>query len=216
MQFTFDFLKDLCVNNNKEWFNENRDRYQEAKKEVEGLSVSLIEGLSAFDATVKDLEAKKCIFRIFRDVRFAKDKTPYKNNFGMHFVPGGKKCCRAGYYLHLEPDNSFIAGGIYLPTSPELRQVREAIYQSPDDFLSIVNDPVFKDAFGEIDGDKLKTTPKGFPKDFEHIDLLRFKSYIVMERISDDDVVSPSLIDQTITSFKKMQPLNTFINTSIK
>jgi len=210
-----DFLKELCVNNNKAWFDSNRDTYKLAKTEFEKLTDDLIQSVSVFDSSIKDLEAKKCVFRIFRDARFAKNKPPYKTNFGAFLVPGGKKCAKAGYYLHLEPDASFIAGGIYMPPSPELRKIREHIFENANEYISITTDPAFVATFGQVEGDKLKTVPKGFPKDFEHIDLLRYKSYIVSTPVSDSDVYSGEIVGKAQNIFKRMFEFNFFLNQAL-
>lgn len=206
------FLQELCTNNNKEWFDSNRDYYLAAKAEVESIASGLIEHLNRFDSSIQGLEPKSCVFRIFRDARFAKDKPPYKTNFGMFFVPGGKKCIKAGYYLHIEPDASFIGGGIYMPPSVELKKIRSHIFSNAEEFISILNEPAFSSTFGQLDGDRLKTAPKGFPKDFEHIDLLRLKSYVVAHSVSDSDVRSGAVIDHAKRDFKVLYDFNNYIN----
>jgi len=210
------FLKDLKENNHKEWFHENKTRYQLVKKEFEQFIAHTIADIAQFDASVKNVDPKKCIFRINRDVRFSKDKSPYKTNFGGFIVPGGKNAGNAGYYIHIEPGNCFLAGGIYMPPPDKLKAVRTEIYENTEDFKKIINDKTFKKHFNEFfSEDKLKTAPKGFPKDFEDIDLLRYKHYIVSKNISDDTVTSKQFADEIHETFKASYPLNGFIYEAI-
>ena len=131
------FLNELKNNNNRDWFHANKPKYNEAKVEFENYINNLIPEIGKFDNEIKHLEAKECIFRIFRDVRFSKDKSPYKPNFGAYIVKGGKKSGNAGYYLHIEPENSFLGGGIYMPPSNILKAIRIEIYENIDEFKSI-------------------------------------------------------------------------------
>jgi uncharacterized protein (TIGR02453 family) len=210
------FLSDLKENNYKEWFHENKPAYQIVKKEFEQFIAHTIANIAQFDSSVKNIEPKKCIFRINRDVRFSKDKSPYKTNFGGFIMPGGKGEGNAGYYIHIEPGNCFLAGGIYMPASDKLKAVRTEIFENTEDFKEILNDKNFKKNFKEILSDgKLKTAPKGFSKDFEDIDLLRYKHYIVSKNISDDLVTSEQFADEIHKTFKAIYPFNSFINEAI-
>jgi len=210
------FLSNLKENNYKEWFHENKPAYQILRKEFEQFVALTIADISQFDTSVKNIEPKKCIFRINRDIRFSNDKSPYKSNFGAYIVPGGKKAGNAGYYIHIEPGNCFIAGGIYAPPADRLKAVRTEIYENADEFKKVMNNKIFKKHFKELySDDKLKTAPKGFPKDFEHIDLLRYKHYIVSKNISDDIVTSGKFEDEIHETFKAAYPLNSFINEAI-
>ena len=210
------FLSDLKENNYKEWFHENKPAYQILRKEFEQFIALTIADIAQFDASVKNVEPKKCIFRINRDVRFSKDKLPYKTNFGGFIMPGGKGAGNAGYYIHIEPGNCFLAGGIYMPASDKLKAVRTEIFENTEDFKEILNNKEFKKHFKEIlSDDKLKTAPKGFSKDFEDIDLLRYKHYIVSKNISDDIVRSDKFADEIHETFKAVYPFNSFINEAI-
>ena len=210
------FLSDLKENNYKEWFHENKPTYQKVKKEFEQFIAHIIADIAQFDDSVKTLEPKHCIFRINRDIRFSKDKSPYKTNFGGFIVPGGKNAGYAGYYLHIEPGNCFLAGGIYMPPADRLKAVRTEIYENTEDFKKIINDKNFKNHFKEITNeDKLKTAPKGFPKDFEDIDLLRNKHYTVMKPVSDKMIISEKFADEIHETFKALYPFNSFINEGI-
>jgi len=210
------FLIDLSNNNHKEWFDNHKESYLKAKLEMEELVQKIIEEFSKYDPNIADQQAKKCVFRIYRDVRFSKNKAPYKNNMGGFIVPGGKKSGKAGYYLHLEPGNSFIAGGVYMPESANLKKVREEILYNIDDFKKIIKAKSFMKNFGAVNGEKLKRPPKGFPADFEDIELLKFKSYTVLHPVSDDLVSSPEFSDKVIEIFKQMKDFNHFINIAIE
>jgi uncharacterized protein (TIGR02453 family) len=213
---TFKFLKELKANNNREWFNDHKAEYEAAKLNFEEFIAKLIDGISTFDSGVRELSAKKCVFRIYRDVRFSHDKKPYKNNFGASINPSGKKSMKGGYYFHIEPGASFIGGGIYMPPSPELHAVRLAIYNNNKEFKKIIHKKSFVDSFGELWGEKLKTSPKDFPKDFADIDLLRYKSYIVgYDNIKDKEMQSADLLKNSIKLCKEMYPFLNFLNKAI-
>lgn len=212
---TLNFLRKLCVNNNKEWFDANRDVYKACKEEFETYVEQLIAEISMFDQSVAGLKAKDCTYRINRDIRFSPDKTPYKTHMGAFIAPGGKSSFSAGYYLHIEPDSSMIAGGIYLPPSDVLLKIRTGIYNQPQIFSSIVNNNDFKKFFSGIDGDTLKTAPKGFSKEFEYIDLLRFKSYTVSHMVPDEVIENNQIQSLTIEGFRLMKDFNSFLNSSL-
>ena len=179
MKKSLSFISDLKNNNHKDWFHANRPRYDEARGEFLSFVDTLIGEIQAFDPSVGPVDAKGAIFRINRDIRFSNDKSPYKTNFGAFIVPGGKKSGNAGYYFHLDPDGSFAGGGVYHPMPDILKKIRNEIYGNPEEFKGIIEGKEFYDYFGDMYDDRLKTPPKGFPKDFEHIDLLKYKSYIV-------------------------------------
>jgi len=208
----FAFLKQLKDNNNREWFTENKPWFQEAKLSFENSVKEIIDLIHSIDDSIGLLEPKNCIFRIYRDTRFAKDKTPYKTNMGAYIVRGGRKSPRGGYYIHVEPGQSFIAGGIYCPPSEELKKVRKEVYNFTDEFKSIIEAKDFKDTFPEFYQDKLKMAPKGFPKDFSDIDLLKYKSYIVSHAISDSDMTGKQGRSILSKAIKTVKPLNDFIN----
>jgi uncharacterized protein (TIGR02453 family) len=210
------FLNDLSKNNNRDWFQANKIRYETARNEFEIITTELINRLSVHNRALVGLTAKSSIFRIYRDTRFSHNKTPYKNNMGAYMVPGGKNAWKAGYYFHLEPGNCMLAGGIYMPPAEVLKALRTEIYNFTDEFKEIINQSVFKETFGKIDDEKLKTPPKGFPKDFEDIDLLKFKSYTVVKIIPDNKITAPDFIDYSIDIFKKMMPLNEFLNRAVR
>jgi uncharacterized protein (TIGR02453 family) len=212
MKKSLSFISDLKKNNHKEWFHANRARYDEARGEFLAFVETLIGEIQAFDPSVGSVDAKSALFRINRDIRFSKDKSPYKTNFGAFIVPGGKKSGNGGYYFHLDPDGSFAGGGVYHPEAAILKKIRNEIYENPEEFREIIENKEFLDYFGEMYDDRLKTPPKGFPKDFEHIDLLKYKSYIVSRSFDTATLTGGGLVGETIRAFRLMYPLNRFIN----
>ncbi len=212
---TITFLSDLTKNNEKEWFNSNRGRYLEARTNFESFVQALINEIAKFDPILKGLEAKTCMYRINHDIRFSNDKTIYKTYMGAFIVKGGKNNGDkyAGYYVHVEPGNSsMIAGGAYIPPMPWLTAIREKIDEQGDKFLKILNNKDLKNIFGEIEGEKLKSAPKGFSKDHPNIELLRMKSYLVSRMISDREIISEGAFDLIIKGARAMKPLNDFLN----
>jgi uncharacterized protein (TIGR02453 family) len=211
---TIDFLLNLKKNNDKNWFNLNRLSYTDAKTNFDSFVQAVIDETAVFDPILKGLEAKSCTFRINRDIRFSNDKSPYKTNFGAFIVRGGKKNADkfAGYYIHIEPDSSMIAGGAYLPPAPWLSAIREKIDDNPEKLLKIINNREFVKYFGKIDGDKLKTAPKGYPPDHPYIDLLKYKSYLAVNEISDSVVLGKDYFDHVIKVISAMKPLNDFLS----
>jgi uncharacterized protein (TIGR02453 family) len=214
LEKSFEFLAALKNNNNREWFQANKNLFSEAKLEFEQVTELLIHEVSRFDRSIAGLSPRDCIFRIFRDVRFSSDKSPYKTNFGSFLVPGGRKSNHAGYYLHIEPGESFVAGGIYMPPAPMLKAVRLNIFRHIDEFLEIIHSAELKKHFGEISGDKLKKPPQGFPKEFPYIDLLKFKSYGLIKMKADAEFQDQKIIKSSIELFSIMQPFIRFLNES--
>lgn len=213
--FVFSFLKDLCINNNRDWFDQNRNRYKEVKTHFEFFVSDLILEIEKFDSSIKGVTPKESIFRIFRDTRFSHDKTPYKTNMGAYIVPGGRKSMNAGYYFHLEPDNSFIAGGIYMPPSDKLLKIRERIFNETQAYKNIIYQPDFIKQFGKIDGDKLKANPRGFSKDFQDMELIKLKSYNVSVQLGDEAVQDANVLQYSLDIFKQMYAFNRFLNEAV-
>ncbi|HEX8548235.1 MAG TPA: DUF2461 domain-containing protein [Cytophagaceae bacterium] len=211
-----DFLKKLQKNNNKEWFEKNRDTYEAIKSQLKEFATALIESINQFDPSLGPLESKDCLFRINRDVRFSNNKSPYKTNVGMYLARGGKKSKYAGYYLHLQPGNeSFIAGGLYVPEAEDLKRVRDEIDYDAADLLKILKSKAFVKYFSEINGDKLKNPPKGYAKDHPNIELLKHKSFVMFHRLSDDQLLSKDLSKYCPEVFKQMTPLNSYFNRAL-
>lgn len=215
MKEIYQFLKDLEQNNNREWFNDNRESYQATRNQFLHLTDILINEIKTFDSGIGYQDSKKCMFRIFRDVRFSNDKRPYKTNYGSFIAKDGRKGGNPGYYLHIEPGNSFIGGGIYVPPSDKLKKIRTEIFNNADEFIDILEEPEFKSNFNLFDGDKLKIAPKGFPKDWEHIDLLRYKSYSPFKPIADEELFSGQFIENIIEDFRKIYQFNRFLHSAL-
>lgn len=209
----FSFLKALKKNNNREWFEKNKPKYMAAKAEFEFLVHDLIKGISKFDKKFSpDTDAKDCIFRIYKDVRFSKDKTPYKTHFGAYFSPGGRKSSVAGYYFHMEPGNVFLAGGNWQPEAPQLNAIRQEIDYNGGKLESILNSKNFRKYFnGLSDEDKLKTVPKGYDKDNKRIELLKLKSFISYCNMADKRASAKDFDKQVCERFKAMFPLIVFL-----
>lgn len=212
---TLNFLSTLEINNNREWFNENKHLYLEAKSNVENVVNEIISEVAEFDSSVERLEAKNCIFRIYKDTRFSKDKTPYKTNLGASLVQKGPKTLNhAGYYIHFEPGKSFLAGGVYMTEPKNLKAIREAISSYGDEFLKILNKKYFKDLL-ELQGTKLVKVPQGFDKEDQMGDYLKFKQFTVFHPLSDADVLDKNFIKNTLKVLKEIYPFNRFLNEAI-
>lgn len=210
------FLKDLRRNNNKDWMHANKPAYQASRSEFIDFAHEVILKMTPIDTGLLGLEPKQCIFRINRDIRFSKDKSPYKINFGMFLSEGGKKSGKAGYYFHLEPgDNSFIAGGIYAPDPDNLAKVRQEIDYNAAELKKIVDQKKFKSLFGSLQGESLKRAPKGYQEDHPNIDLLKLKSFIVLHKVTDKEIADWSDADKCIEVFEQIKPLNDYFNVAI-
>ena len=190
------FLKDLARHNDREWFEKNKARYIDAKQAFEEVVGALLKEASKFDAGLAGLDPRKLPFRIYRDVRFSKDKRPYKTNMGAGFSPNGRLVQEPGYYLHIEPGNkNFLAGGIYMPDAENLSKIRQEIDYNADALKKITSDRKFRKLFGDFDEfDKLKTAPKGYPKDHPHIEWLKLKSFIVEMPLTDRQVTDKKFL----------------------
>ncbi len=211
-----EFLNELSENNNREWFQKNKKWYEESRDKFLFLTDVMINEIRKFDPEVPALAPKDCMFRIFRDVRFSKDKRPYKTNFGSFIAKGGRKSMHAGYYFHIEPNESFLGGGIYMPPAAPLKAVREYIAEHGDEFMDIINNPVFKKTYPEMYDDKLKTAPKGFPKEHEFIHLLRYKSFIFSKKLKKTEILEENYIENMVQSFQALKPVNQFLNEALK
>ena len=212
---TLQFLKELKQNNNRDWFMENKPMYEAAKKEFEGFIDGLIAEISKFDPSISHHTGKECVFRIYRDVRFSKDKSPYKTHLGAHITAAAKKSeihSRAGYYIHIGPGESMLAGGAYLPQGPWLKAIRNEIDYNADKLKSILNEPSFKEYFGEMEGEKLKKAPKGYDVDHPEIELLRYKSFLASSKVSDTKVTSKDFLSHCSKVFEALFPFDQFLN----
>lgn len=215
MDSTFSFLQQLNENNTREWFNDNRKSYEAAKAEFEQLLNDVIPAIRNFDPEIGMLNAKDCIFRIFRDVRFSKNKAPYKTNMGGFISKGGRKGVYAGYYIHIEPGKSFLGGGIYMPQSDALKMIRQEIMYQIKDFKSIIEDKKFVKTYTQMEGNKLVRPPKDFPADFPDIDLLKYKSYVAVHGLTDNDILKENFKNNISKIFKILHPFNAFLNRAL-
>lgn len=215
---TLKYLKELKANNNRDWFMANKPRFETAKKEFEAFIENLLLEISGFDPGIGHHSAKDCIFRIYRDVRFSKDKSPYKTHLGAHITSAAKKSeihSRAGYYIHIGPGESMLAGGAYLPQGPWLKAIRNEIAYNADAFRKIVNGKSFREYFGEMEGEQLKTAPRDFPKDHPEIALLKYKSFLASHKCKDADVSSPGFLKHAGNTFKALYPFDQFLNNAM-
>jgi uncharacterized protein (TIGR02453 family) len=221
MKTSISFLREIIANNHKEWFDANREYYREAQNEFNRFIDRLITEIRLFDPTIGAITAKDCVYRIYRDVRFSNDKTPYKNHFGAYIAQGGRKSPLGGYYFHIEPANagylnhSMWAGGIYCPDAPTLKAVRTDIYEHTDEYKAIINSEEFAGTFKWFDGNMLTTAPKGFPKDFSDIELLKRRDYTYYRNIDEQTLLSDRLLEESIRVFRLMLPFNRFMNRAV-
>jgi uncharacterized protein (TIGR02453 family) len=215
---TLKFLSQLKKNNNKPWFDAHRAQYEAAKIDFSNFIQLVIDAVQKSDTTITGLTSKECQFRINRDVRFSKDKRPYKENFGAFICRGGKKSIYAGYYFHLAPGNSFIGGGLWMPEPVNLKKVRQEIDYNWEEFQSILKNKNFKKIYGDLlkTGDvSLSRMPKGYEEDNPAIDYLKLKSLIAETRFADEELTKSSLHKKTVTAFEALQPFLNFINRSL-
>ena len=215
---TLVFLKTLQKNNNKVWFDKNRPKYISAKNNFDEFVALLLQQMILFDEDLKELLPKNCTFRINRDIRFSKDKTPYKVNLSASFNKGGKKSVHAGYYFHLQPGGkSFIGGGLWMPEANELKKLRQEIDYCFPEFKNILNASSFKKHYLQLEKDEkqmLVKIPKGYEKENPAADFLRMKSFIATKNLSDEEVLSSRLVKESTDAFKVLMPLIKFINRS--
>jgi uncharacterized protein (TIGR02453 family) len=212
------FLRLLAKNNNREWFEKNKSKYLDAKQIFDLCIKSFLNELVKFDNSLTGVDSRKLAFRIYRDVRFSKDKRPYKTNMGAGFSPNGKLVQEPGYYLHIEPGNkSMIAGGIYMPDSANLGKIRQEIDYNAEKLEGILKNKQFKSRLGTFeDSDKLKNVPKGFAKDHPYADWLKLKSYIVVHPLSDKEIMEQGFIKKITVVAKTIMPLNRFLKEALQ
>ena len=207
------FLEDLKQNNYREWFQANQKRYAEYKKNYKAVTEALIREVSTGDESLKHLEFKNCSFRINRDIRFSKDKSPYKTNMGIWLSAGNKEFNMGGYYLHIEKGASFIAGGLHMPDPVSLKKMRREIAGFYEDLEEILENKEFKKLYGTLDREQsLKTAPKDYDKDHPAIEFLKLKSFTVTHKLSDKDLASKNFIEETAKKMLVMQPFIEYIN----
>lgn len=213
---TLNFIKDVAENNNREWFAANKDVYEAAKADVLALVAKLIPELAKVDPLLSaEADPKKSLLRIYRDVRFSKNKDPYKNNFGIWFSAKCKGGNEPGYYLHIQPGKSFIAGGYWMPEAPHLKLIRQEIDYNIGDFKEIINNAAFKKNFKLGVDNALKNAPKGYDPADPNIEFLKLKSFEATTKIDDEEFLKPNLVNKLISSFKTVQPLVAFLRNAI-
>ena len=213
MKNILSFLEDLARNNNRDWFQDNKKTYQVALDTFREFIGTILTGISKTDPSVGNLEAKDTIFRIYKDVRFSKDKTPYKTHFGGWMAKGGRKSTDAGYYFHLEPGNTFMAAGVWMPPKEQLTLIRQEIMYNPSEFFKVINDPVISKAY-ERGGkeDMLKKGPAGFPKDFEFMEEIKYKHYIFSKYYDNKDVIKSGFAEKVTQDYQGLYPLVDYLN----
>ena len=215
---TLQFLDDLKANNNRDWFLENKKRYEAFKKDYYQLASDLLDALKPLDASLEMQEVKNCTFRINRDIRFSKDKTPYKSHLGFWFSSGAKGQNRSGYYIHLEKGASFIAGGLYCPESEDLKKMRKEIAYFHEDLEEILEEKNFKKEFKDFDRNEkntLKNPPRGYEKEHPAIELLKLKSFESSQAIDLSAVAKKDFVEVMSKKLIALKPLNDFINRAL-
>ncbi|MDR6764093.1 uncharacterized protein (TIGR02453 family) [Flavobacterium sp. 2755] len=201
---SLDFLYQLKQNNNKPWFEENKPKYLIELNHIETFAEALLQELSKTDV-LETQSGKRSVYRIYRDIRFSKDKTPFKAYWGGSYKRA-TSARRGGYYFHIEKGNTSLIGGFWGPNAADLKRIRSEFAHDPETFKKILNSKSFKSTFGVLQGEQLKTVPKGFDKDHEAIDLLRFKQYLIIKRFTDEEVLSPQFLELALETFQNMRP----------
>lgn len=208
MEKVLQFLNELAANNNRQWFESNKLWYEECREKIIFITDVLINEIRKFDSNVPALDARECMFRIFRDVRFSNDKRPYKTNFGSFISRGGRKSECPGYYFHIEPGKSFAGGGVYMPSAGPLKALRDYLATNGHEFSEIIYDADFKRELPFMYDDQLKTTPKGFPKEHDFIGLLRYKSFAFSAPVKDEYLVNGNFLEHTVSAFRQVHRVN--------
>ncbi len=217
---TIQFLKQLAKNNSKEWFDANRKKYEVAKEDHIQSVQKILNEFSKTDTTLSSLIAKDCLFRINRDIRFSKNKSPYKTNFGAYINANGKKSMKAGYYLHIQPEESFVGGGLYQPDADALKKIRQEIDYNFDEFKSIINNKKFKAVYtkglskeGEV---SLSRPPKGYDENNPAIEFIKLKSIIAMTPLTDAQLTDKKFVSTVVKAFQALHPLIVFSNKALE
>lgn len=216
---TLQFLKDLKKNNYREWFNDNKQKYEAAKENIIEVVGELIKQINKFEPSLGYPEPKKCLFRIYRDVRFSKNKEPYKTNMGAILGPeGNTKTLKSGYYMHIDPGSSFISCGVYMPFPAVTKAIRTAIAEDFDTFSAIISNKAFKKQFADLhrDEDALQRVPTGFDKNSPAAEYLKLKHFYVMYTFTDSELTDAKFVQKAAEIFKVMKPLNDWLNAIIE
>ncbi len=216
LKFTLEFLSQLKDNNNKPWFEAHKVEFEKAKAEFVVFVEEVLRGLQSFDSRIEGLNPKDGIYRIYRDVRFSSDKTPYKSHFGAYFAEGGKKSVGPGYYMHIEPAGAFVGGGIYMPESPILQKIRQEIDYNGDKLLAILNKPSFKRYYTSLmEEGKLSRPPKGYEADNPNIEILKLKSVVCTYNLPFEILLTNDAAPKTIDALKELYALQEFLREAI-
>lgn len=210
---TFDFLNDLKKNNNRDWFQENKPKFVKENEQFISFADALLSEFSKHD-NIETPTGKKSVFRIYRDIRFSKDKTPYKTHFSGSFKRATKQL-RGGYYFHIEPNNSFIGGGFWGPNPKDLLRIRKEIATDASELRAIISSSTFIDTFGELKGDKLKSAPRGFDKNHPDLDLLQFKQFVVSKKLANKEVLNSDFHIKVVEIFNNMRPFFDYMSATL-
>lgn len=213
------FLEDLVANNSTEWMHANKKRYENYKKDYHQYIASVLAEMKPLDKTLETLEVKNCTFRINRDIRFSKDKSPYKTNMGIWFTQNKNNKNSPGYYIHFEKGNSFIAGGVWCPEPDQLKKIRKEIEYFHDDLEKIVNDKTFKKEFNKIthdDTNSLKNAPKGFDPNHPAIEFLKLKSFTASQKVDDTIFTQPDFSVKIAKKLIALKPMNDFLKRALE
>lgn len=209
----FDFLKKLKKNNDRDWFNAHKEDYLKQHEIMIQFADNLLVEMQKHDH-IETASGKKSLHRIYRDIRFSSDKTPYNTNFSGGFKRA-TAALRGGYYFHLEPGNSFVGGGFWGPNPDDLKRIREDIADNGDELKQILNSKKFKSTFGQLWGEALKTAPKGFDKDHPHIDLIRMKQFLISKSFTDEEVLAKNFHLKMNAAFKEMRPFFDYMSLAL-
>lgn len=209
------YLTELKANNNREWFQEHKNEYDVLRARFIAEMETLLSKLKEFDPDLAGLDVKSCLFRIYRDIRFSYDKTPYKPYFSIYFAKGGRKSPRAGYYFHFEPGSISLSGGVWCPDPKVLRALRQAIYDNSDEFRAIVENEQFKKVYPSFFGESLKTVPRPFPKDADCAEYLKLKNLAADGPCPDSLFYTDGWIDTVAEGFRTLKPFNDFLNYTV-
>ena len=204
MKETLDYLRELHKNNNRIWFQKNKLIYEQSYLKMQEFADSLMDEMSSHDY-LETISAKKSLFRIYRDVRFGKDKTPYKTHWGGFLKRAGAEN-RGGYYYHISPKSTYIMGGFFSPNKDDLLHIRKHLEQETEPLRDILKSREFKSFFGELGGTQLKTAPRGFDKEHPDVDLLRYKQFLVRHDFTDKEVIRKDFPQILSNSFRQMRP----------
>ena len=216
---TIKFLKDLKKNNQRDWFEANRKQYETAKIDFATHVQNVIDEFGKKDEAIASLKAKDCVFRINRDVRFSKDKSPYKSNMGASFIKGGKKSVLSGYYFHCEPGNSFVGGGLWMPEVEGLKKLRQEIDYNFDEFKKIIGSKKFIATYKELsdsEGTRLSRPPKGYEAENPAIEYIKLKSFVAMTPVTDAELTDKKLVKKITEAFETLQPFIAFVNRALE